>query len=309
MQVQDKEDKQIDSKKIKVYSNYNPQPSTINKHPLLGHQTMMTLETNSLGKTLIANSDCKACHTVDKVSVGPAFVAVANRYKKQNGAVERLAQKIITGGGGNWGKEHVMSAHPQIPQKDAEEMVKYIFSLTDAKKQLTTLPVQGSLTLKDHQEIEPRGQYTLLATYTDKGTKAVGALTSTEVITLRNAKVRAIDADAHTGFQRFGNNLSLGNHKSFILLKNIDLTNIKGFTYEYNAPDKDGEIEVRIGSYAGPIVSKTAFKANGNGKGPKQVKGELALPVAGRHDVYFVVVKRDKPNNDLISLNTIQFEQ
>jgi cytochrome c len=39
------------------------------------------------------------------------------------------------------------------------------------------------------------------------------------------------------------------------------------------------------------------------------VTGELTQPVTGRHDVYFVVVKRDKPNEDIITLSTIGFEE
>ena len=39
-----------------------------------------------------------------------------------------LAGKIINGGKGVWG-EIPMTAHPQINQQDAEEMVKYIFTL------------------------------------------------------------------------------------------------------------------------------------------------------------------------------------
>ncbi len=236
-------------------------------------------------------------------------MAVAKRYKGQSGATEQLAKKIINGGGGNWGTEHVMSAHPQISEKDAQEMVSYIFSLTDPKKQKTTLPAKGTLTLKEHKENEPRGQYTLLATYTDKGGKVVGPLTGTEVVTLRNAKVRSIDADAYTGFRRFGNSLSTGDHKSFVLLKDTDLTGIKSFTYDYSAPDKNGEIEVRIGSFAGPVISRTSFQANGGGKGSKQVSGTLDKPITGKYDLYFIIVKREKPNDKLASISAITFNE
>ncbi len=173
----------------------------------------------------------------------------------------------------------------------------------------TWWPAKGTVALKEHKEDEPRGMYTLLATYTDKGGKAVGPLTGSEVVMLRNAKVRGIDADAYTGFRRFGNNLSTGDHKAFILLKNTDLTNIKGFTYDYSAPDKDGEIELRVGSYAGPVVSRTAFKANGGGKGPKQVTGTLDKPITGKHDLYFIIVKREKPNDKLAALSAITFNE
>ena len=50
-------------------------------------------------------------------------MAVAQRYKGQENAVATLAKKIIDGGGGNWGKTYVMSAHPQLSQQDAQEIV------------------------------------------------------------------------------------------------------------------------------------------------------------------------------------------
>ena len=223
------------------------------------------LGAGSLGKTLMAGSDCKACHIIDKPSVGPTFLAVADRYKGQAGSVERLAKKIIEGGGGNWSKDHLMSAHPQIPVQDAQEMVKYIFSLTDARKQ-KAVPVQGRLALNEHKPDDARGQYSLLATYTDKGGKGVGPLTGTEVVTLRNANVKTLNADAYVGFPRFGNRLTAGGHKAYVLLKGIDMTTIKSLTYDYSSLNKDGEIEVRLDSYAGPVVSRAPYKATGDWK-------------------------------------------
>lgn len=314
VKVTDKEDGKIDPKRIKVVYEYNAQPrGTPVLGPQQGHQDLAMVGNGSLGKTLVAGSDCKACHTIDKPSVGPTFLAVADRYKGQAGSVERLAKKIIEGGGGNWSKDHLMSAHPQIPVQDAQEMVKYIFSLTDARKQ-KTLPLQGSLTLNEHKPEETRGQYTILASYTDKGeskpgAKAVGPLTSSEVVTLRSANVKTINADAYVGFPRFGNNLSAGNHKSYVLLKGIDMTTIKSLTYDYSSQDKDGEIEVRLDSYAGPVVSRVPYKATGAWNKTAQVTSTFATPFTGRHDVYVIVVKRDKPNDGIIQLKSIQFNQ
>ena len=309
VKVSDKEDKAIDPKRIKVYYEYSPQPNGAPvAGPQQGHQDLAAIGNGSLGKTLIAGSDCKACHTLDKPSVGPTFVAVAGRYKGESGSVERLARKIIEGGGGNWSKDHLMSAHPQIPVQDAQEMVKYIFSLTDARKQ-KAVSQQGSLALNEHKPEEARGQYSLLATYTDRGGKVVGPLTGTDVVTLRNANVKTLNADAYVGFPRWGNRLSAGSHKAYVLLKGVDLTTIKSLTYDYSSVDKAGEIEVRLDSYAGPVVSRTPYKATGDWKTANQVTGAFDKPFTGRHDVYVIVVKRDKPNNDIIQLNSIQFNQ
>ncbi|QJW88525.1 carbohydrate-binding protein [Spirosoma taeanense] len=309
VKVSDKEDQKIDPKRIKVYYAYSAQPGNApTAAPQQGHQDLAAIGNGSLGKTLIAGSDCKACHTIDKPSVGPTFLAVASRYKGQPGVVERLAKKIIEGGGGNWSKDHLMSAHPQIPAQDAQEMVKYIFSLTDEQKQ-KTVPLQGTLALTDHKADEPRGQYTLVAAYTDNGGQVVGPITSTDVVSLRPAKVRTLDADAYVGFPRWGNRLSAGGHKAYVLLKGIDMTGIKSLTYDYSSLDKDGEIELRLDSYAGPVVNRTPYKATGDWKNAGQVTAQLDKPITGKHDVYVVVVKRDKPSNNIIQLNSIEFNE
>lgn len=307
--VSDKENPAVDPKKINVYYSYNPQPATLTNEPQLGHQVETSVEVDLPGKVLVAGSDCRACHTIDKVSVGPTFTAVAQRYKGQSGSLSLLAKKIIEGGGGSWSKDHVMSAHPQISAQDAQEMVKYIFSLTDEKKARAVLPAEGALTLKDHKADEPRGQYTFLATYTDEGANGIEPLTSTELITLRNANVQAVYADAIAGFPRWGNRLSAGGHKAHVMLKNIDLTNIKSFTYGYSSQNKDGEIEVRLDSYAGPVISRAAYKATGAWSKVEQVMGTLDKPIYGKHDVYFIAIKRDKPNNEILQLNTILFNE
>ncbi|MFD2570197.1 ThuA domain-containing protein [Spirosoma soli] len=309
VKVSDKEDTKIDPKRIKVFYAYSAQPGAPpTAAPQQGHQDLASIGNGSLGKTLIANSDCKACHTIDKPSVGPTFLAVATRYKGQPGITERLAKKIIEGGGGNWSKDHLMSAHPQIPAQDAQEMVKYIFSLTEEQKQ-KTVPLEGTLTLNEHKAEEPRGQYTLVASYTDNGGQVVGPITSTDIVTLRNAKVRTIHADSYVGFPRFGNRLGAGSHKSYVLLKGIDMTGIKSLTYDYSSTNKDGEIEVRLDSYAGPVVNRAPYKATGDWKTINQVTGTFDKPITGKHDVYIVVVKRDKPNTDIIQLSSIQFNE
>ncbi|NEU70109.1 carbohydrate-binding protein [Spirosoma agri] len=307
VRVKDKEDVVVDPKRIKVVYAYNSQPTA--SGTTSPNTPMLAAETNSLGKTLMAGSDCKACHTVDKVSVGPSFLAIAHKYKEQAGSIEQLGTKIINGGGGAWGTEHVMSAHPQLSPQDAQEMVRYIFSLTDKQKSQTVLPLQGSLALKDNPKGDVKGQYTVVASYTDKGNKAVGPLTGTDVVTLRNANVKPAYADAHVGFSRFRDNLSPGGHKSYILLKNIDLSGIKAFQYEYGSANQTGEIEVRIDSQAGPVISTTSYGPTGSWDTLKTVRGQLNKPVPGRHDVYFFAIKRAKPNDEILKLTNIRFEE
>ena len=292
IQIRDDEDKIVNQSKVNISFEYNPEPAAM-----------------MIGATLISGSDCKACHTVDKVSVGPSYMQVSQRYKDQPDAVAQLSQKVIAGGGGNWDKEHVMSAHPQLSMQEVNEMVKYILSLAQTRKPKVAVGQKGALTLRDHKPEELRGVYTLTAAYTDGGAHDIPPLTRTEVVSLRPAKVKSVYTDAQVGFARFGNNLSNGDHKSFLLMRNTDLTGIKKFVYEYASKDKDGEIELHLDSQAGPVISRAAYNATGAWDSTAFVTGELIVPVKDRHDLYFVVVKRNKPNEDIINLKSIEFKK
>jgi len=304
VKIDDKEDNPAPSSKATITFEYTPEPGT-----LVVGQGYQLPANNAVpyGYTLINNSDCKACHTVDKVSIGPSYMAVSHRYKSQDDAVAKLSKKIITGGGGNWGKEHVMSAHPQLSSQDAEEMVRYILSLSEPANQKAKIQPEGVLTFTQHKADQPRGIYTISASYTDRGANSVTPLTSQEVVKLRNAKVRAIDADAHVGFNRFGNNLSPGKSKSYVLLKDIDFTRINKLTYEY-ASKHDGEIEARIDSYAGPVVARIPFKATGGWDKPISITTSLDKNVTGKHHVYFVFINREKVTDEIIKIIGISFD-
>lgn len=305
--VKDKEDGKIDPKRVKLFYMYNPQPSTDGKTA----QNLAALSATEIsypGKALMASSDCKSCHTINKLAVGPSFTAIANRYKAQKGSTDKLSKKIIAGGAGSWGTEHVMSAHPQLSNADTKEIVKYIFSLTDKKGKVMPLPLNGALNPK-FNDTEPRGQYTILASYTDKGGKIVGPLTGTDVVTLRNADVKAVYADDLKGFNRYGNDLSLGNHKSFVLFKDVDLTNIRKFSFQYASKEIDGEIEARMDSQAGPVICSTAYGDTGSWDKLAWLSADVQKPVTGKHNVFIFAIKRTKPNDGILKLSDIRFDQ
>ena len=82
----------------------------------------------------IARSNgCLACHGVDKKILGPAFIDVAERYKDDPQAKEKLVDKIKDGGNGNW--NDVTGGMPMPPyssrvsDEDIKKMVDHILSL------------------------------------------------------------------------------------------------------------------------------------------------------------------------------------
>ena len=82
------------------------------------------------GETLIAYSDCKDCHTKTKRAKGPSFQDIAEKYPANDVFIEMLAQRVILGGYGTWGKP-VMAPHPHLSHEDARMMVMYILSLKE----------------------------------------------------------------------------------------------------------------------------------------------------------------------------------
>lgn len=80
------------------------------------------------GAKLMASSDCASCHREREKLLGPAYVAIAEKYPSTPANIAMLGKKIISGGKGNWG-DIAMTPHPGLSESDAKEMVKYILTL------------------------------------------------------------------------------------------------------------------------------------------------------------------------------------
>jgi cytochrome c len=76
---------------------------------------------------LAAKSKCMTCHQVDKKVLGPSFKDISAKYKGQKGAEAMLADGMLKGVKGKWGKV------PMPPQKitpaDAQTLAKWILTL------------------------------------------------------------------------------------------------------------------------------------------------------------------------------------
>lgn len=80
------------------------------------------------GELLIAKSDCVGCHHKVNKLIGPAYTEIAKKYANTDKNINYLADKIIKGGAGVWGKIP-MTPHAKISQSDAKLMAKYILSI------------------------------------------------------------------------------------------------------------------------------------------------------------------------------------
>lgn len=76
-------------------------------------------------KALAQKSACMSCHAADKKMVGPAYRAVAEKYKGMK--PEELAASIKKGGSGKWGPVP-MPAQTNLSDADAKTLAEWILA-------------------------------------------------------------------------------------------------------------------------------------------------------------------------------------
>lgn len=267
-----------------------------------GHQANTSFST---GKRLIDLSDCKACHAIDKKSIGPAYIEVARKYKGAN-AESKLIRKVINGGGGVWG-EQAMSAHPQLKESEVADMVKYILSLANDKA-ANRQPIAG-----DYVPVTQKkdGSYLLTATYTDRGNGSIGPLTGSNTLALRSPSVKAVSADLKRDIFQYDvpkmGPAAVGlKSGSFIAFNDIDLSGIDGITssaFAANDQVAGGKLEVRLDSPTGSLLGEADVK-KGSTEG---VTIPFRQPVSGIHKLYLVFVNPSAGTKALFAVDKIQF--
>ena len=272
-----------------------------------GHKSNVGL---ALGKRLIDLSDCKSCHFPDKKNIGPSYIDIAKKYPTNGTNIRLLAQKIIQGGGGVWG-EQAMAAHPQISDGDARTISEYILSLKDAKK--ASLPIQNNYTATAHTG-KKEGAYIIQATYSDKGNKQMGSLTTTDMVVLRSPKIKASSYDDAKDVSKFtveqlGGEVAIAStNNAYIAFNDIDLTGIQSMSigaFSQKANTVGGKIEIHIGSPTGALL--------GSSDVPAENLAPLKIilnkpPKAPMPTTLFIVCKN--PANDgkpLFALSSIEF--
>jgi cytochrome c len=267
-------------------------------HIAQGHKSADETSRFATGKKLMAESDCHSCHAIDKKSIGPSYISVAEKYKENAGAAEKLTDKVIKGGSGVWG-EVSMSAHGQLSKENVKEMINYILSLTDEKKALPSLPPAGSYTFKVPSEAP--GGYLFRASYTDKGAKSLPPLTSEEVYLLRSPVILASTANYSDGMQKLKQpdspvELIIASAPgAYIGFSKIDLTDIESIAFITGASKRKtfgAKVEVHLDSPKGKLIGESSEIIFLEGQSEKSAKA-IIMETRGMHDVYFVFKNED----------------
>ena len=273
----------------------------------LGHQQ---ISEELVGKSLMQASDCKACHKISEKSIGPAYVQVAEKYKKSRSTVQYLSEKIIEGGGGVWG-ENVMPAHADMTKEEAEKIVYWVLSLAEGENRKESLPSQGTIVPAPDQAKKDNTVLKLSATYTDGGSEGVRPLSGSDVVFLRNT---LLDISDLTGEDGFGALDTLG--RAFLIfpktegwleLGSLDLEGIKALQFSFKLVGAQSnsaryQLEVRSGGLNGELLSSKVVEFK---------SGEpITLPLKpsnGAPERIFVKVKSVGPFNGKILLETLKF--
>lgn len=293
------------------------------------HQTALQQADFARGKVLIDRADCSACHATDRQVNGPAYRAIARRYRDSQHAVRDLSAKVIKGGTGNWGHTP-MSAHPLLSESDAGEMVRWILSLEEVSRPQKNVPLAGKYPLTTHrQKTEKKkaapGTYILQASYRDRGTALQQPILGQEILALRPAFQQAEQADSMSNEIRQyrpykGDTVVLHElrHNSFFMYRHCDLRGVYSVAVGLGSGDKrnqveGGRIELRIGSPAGPLAGTAPIPAR-NPAGRMEFS-EAVIPVNQRlwphghacQDLYFVLKNENYPSRQVGVVDWIRF--
>lgn len=98
------------------------------KHILLALVGVLIAGQALANPDLAKQKNCMSCHAVDTKIVGPAYKDVAKKYAGQKDAEDKLVQKVLKGGSGNWGVS-VMPPNAQVSDAEARTLVKWVLGL------------------------------------------------------------------------------------------------------------------------------------------------------------------------------------
>lgn len=256
-----------------------------------GHLAAMQNSLMAPGAFLIEQSDCKGCHAIDKRISGPSYLEIAQRYKTDPKAIDFLADKIITGGAGNWGQT-AMAAHPDFNKEQTIAIAEYILSLADEPKEQKRYPLEGVFVTHTEAGKNP-GRYLVSVSYTDKGNGGIAPpLTDQQMIILHPLQLAATRCDHTTeglGTARVKGNTVLGGVRDgdYFAFDQLDLSGVSAIKLGFFANEvAGGRVELHLDTHNGPLIAQASLEDL-----VEEESGEVILAfeaLEDKQDIYFV---------------------
>jgi cytochrome c len=264
-------------------------------------------EAGDPGLSLMKQSDCFNCHTMETPLIGPSLVDIATKYRSQAGAAELLNKKVREGGNGVWG-QIPMLPHPQHTTDEVAIMLRWMLALEKGKGGPVLIRgLTGEITAPKGDK---PGEFILEATYTDTGRAPAGTLSGKARVTLRNRRVEAesgeIQGPKTLGFGSAGGGKGIGaiDHGHWVKFSALNLSGTSSITARAASGGQGGSIEFHIDSPTGPILGAVEVPPTGGWEKWKEATVPLQPP-PGRADVYAVFVNPGK--GGLMNLDWVQF--
>ena len=274
---------------------------------------------HAAGKRLIEGSDCLSCHQVNRKSIGPAYVDVAQKYRSDSTATARLVRKVREGGSGVWGQV-AMAAHPQLSDEQAAAMVGYILSLNDRKTSGPSLPPRGAYVPPAGSGDSPNGAVVLRAEYTDRGANGMPAISGEKTVVLNSPSVVVASGKLSEGVSKQSvpelpvTITVVSRPGGSVMFAQLDLTGVGAVTFLAVAPAQyqatGGKVEVHLDSPTGPLLGESeVIRPTTDPAAPPSRLRAVLKPTSGLHDVYLVFRNADaKGDQFMFGLLTATFE-
>lgn len=269
-------------------------------------------EASDPGLAQMRGSTCFSCHQIETASAGPAYRAVAIKYKNDAGALERLSQKVLSGGTGVWG-QLPMPPHPQHTADQVRQMIAWVLSLGN-EGSLPVAGAQGTYTAPQKPAEGVRaneGVLILTAAYTDEGRGGTfPRLEGQDTVVLHSRRKKAALYDVNRGMayveQVEGEMGLVGHFKngSHILWKELQLQGIRQAKFRAGCFDqKGGTLELRAGAPDGELLAAVEVPPTGEGAF-REISANLS-PTQGLVDL--CVVARCSQPDTVLGLNWVEF--
>jgi cytochrome c len=259
------------------------------------------------GLAMIKKSDCLNCHALHHRLVGPSFVEVADKYRDQPHALADSVNRVLKGSTGVWGKVGMLP-HSQHTVAEVQQMVAYVYSVT-----AHSVAPQFRGFVNDVPIKADASGIRLVASYTDLGRDAIPSLTGQATIMLRSRTIQAEAADEYRGTQPLGSGRAEGNtfmgginHDGFLRFADINLSRINAIAIQAASAGAGGTIEVRFGSFDGPVLGSTLVAVNGDWEAFSEKVVELT-PTDERGDLY-LVFQNEQNRGGLMNVDSITFQ-
>lgn len=271
-----------------------------------------------IGKDLFAANACGACHQMADESVGPAFRAVADRYKNNDDAMQYLTAKIGEGSSGVWGG-NAMPGFAHLSEEDRSALAAYVLS-NATQEPVVSLPLSGEVALEQHEFTAqhfnsaepprelPEAVYEFAATYTDKGGEVIGPISVEQSLTLLPARLLLRNLYQAEGSDDGIAPGTLGPFKTLraesgngdwhvAALGEYDLSDIKSVQIGYIVIKNESlwEIELRVGDAEGQVIAGGEHKHMNS----YYQMGLTLEPTAGRKPLFIAIRSANQPASDV----------